>query len=1048
MVGRGASSKATAPFIKEIRPTIYFIEESDGLKQGVDIVIGNPKKVAYCRIALGLGRKTCEFDVGAVRKGSSTRRIYIPDIREKGEVRFRLVTDGTTVDAKRVKWEPQRHWTVYLVQTAHFDPGYTDLPSNVMHEYLGFLDDVVAWCKRTARWPVEARFRYVVEQAWVAWHYVNNRPPDAVKRFAHYCKTGQIEVNAFFGNMISDLLGPEQAARLLYPAFELKRRYGIPIRTAEHNDVPGMAWSLATVLADAGIKYLSLGVPDYFDPSYVGRERAARHGNFADEIIRPHDCPEAFRWTAQDGRKILVYLHRQGVGGDCDTNLADMPGVLEKLEAEGYKYDAFRYCLRGGLRDNSPPLFGFAETVKVWNAKWAYPKYVMATNSMFFKALERERGKEVPTQRRHWPDTDYAMGATSTAQETGVNRIAKDFLLAGERLAAIASEVADYEYPRRFLDEAHLDTLKYDEHVWGLSAPFGWGADGHRKEKSLYAYRAAALADDVIVKSVNRIADEIALDDDAYHIVVFNALDHARSDVVEVPFFRIRPCSMPMHLEQPEPGDPHAAIWHNGTVIGRTMHSLPTELLDGKFELIDAETGERVPHQVSRIPDASYPMRFAAERHCLAGHLAEHLSILNFIARDVPAVGYKTFKVVRRRRKPSAETDLRLDSNTLENRFYKVVLDEQTGAVVSIYDKELRRELVDADAAYGVNEFFTRTMKEGTVETAGESVISPVRSGPVAVSLLVKGGLPGAPIRTQEIVLYGGIKRIDFFNRLLKDADGTRRFHVAFPFNVKQPRFRYESGLNVIRPVEDQLPGTTTDYYAAQHWVHVGDASRRLDEASSFVGDGGGAWGISWSAREAPMVQLGANWPDYVSPAHHGVTPDDFEHDFLTDPSQFEKGHIYSYVANNNFGTNCAVSQPGVINVTYSMTSGRGDWKKGRARNFGWGFCNPMPYAVIPGPQEGTLPTSHSFCQLDKPNVVLTTIKRAEDGDDLIVRLLETEGVEADVTVNVPFLTFGRAIETNVVEEDRRLLTSDGSSFSLRLSPWSLATVRLTSIKP
>ena len=67
-------------------------------------------------------------------------------------------------------------------------------------------------------------------------------------------------------------------------------------------------------------------------------------------------------------------------------------------------------------------------------------------------------------------------------------------------------------------------------------------------------------------------------------------------------------------------------------------------------------------------------------------------------------------------------------------------------------------------------------------------------------------------------MLYSGLKRIDFNNRILKDADGSRRFYIAFPFDVEKPRFRFEGPLNVIRPVEDQLPGTTTDYYAAQHW--------------------------------------------------------------------------------------------------------------------------------------------------------------------------------------------------------------------------------------
>jgi alpha-mannosidase len=295
---------------------------------------------------------------------------------------------------------------VHLVQFAHFDPGYTDLPSNVMDEYLGFLDDVVAWCERTADWPEEAKFRYVVEQAWIAWHYVNNRPAEMVERFARCCRAGQIEVTAFFANMVSDLLGAEETARLVYPAFALKRRYGIPIRTAEHNDVPAMAWSLATALVEAGIKYFMPGIPDYFTARYVGEKRAAPHRNFDDALVQPHDCPVAFWWEAQAGERVLVYLHRQGCGGGVDTNLVELAGVLETQAAEGYPYETFVYRLIGGHRDNSPPLFGYAETAKAWNARWAYPKLLMATDSMFFEAFEKElerasaSGGGIPTFRR------------------------------------------------------------------------------------------------------------------------------------------------------------------------------------------------------------------------------------------------------------------------------------------------------------------------------------------------------------------------------------------------------------------------------------------------------------------------------------------------------------------------------------------------------------------------------------------------------------------------------------------------------------------------
>ncbi len=470
---------------------------------------------------------------------------------------FRLRGAGQVLHAHTVRWLPQRHWTVYVVQLSHFDPGYTDLPSSVMEEYLHVLDQAVEWCEQTQTWPEETRFRYVVEQSWIAWHYTRNRPPAAVSRFARLCRAGQIEVCALWANMISDLLGAEEAARLLYPAFELKRRHGIPIRVAQHNDIPGMAWSLATVLADAGVRWLVPGVPDYFSAGYVGARRAdagegrGLHRGFDPAVVQPRDCPVAYRWEAQDGRDVLVFLHRQGAGGAVDTNLADLPATLARLDAEGYPYDVARYCVMGGRRDNAPPRREFAETIRAWNQRWAFPHLVTATDSMFCAALEPRLPVALPVHRGHWPDTDYPLGATSTAEDLGTNRRAKEMLAAGERLAVVASTMGGYPYPEARLDQAYRDVLKFDEHAWGLSTPFGWAEGAHRREKSLYAHRAAASAHDVLVKSANAIADHVALEHEDWHILVFNALAHERTDVVEVPFAPPRPAGMPMHMVRP-----------------------------------------------------------------------------------------------------------------------------------------------------------------------------------------------------------------------------------------------------------------------------------------------------------------------------------------------------------------------------------------------------------------------------------------------------------------------------------------------------------------
>jgi alpha-mannosidase len=81
----------------------------------------------------------------------------------------------------------------------------------------------------------------------------------------------------------------------------------------------------------------------------------------------------------------------------------------------------------------------------------------------------------------------------------------------------------------------------------------------------------------------------------------------------------------------------------------------------------------------------------------------------------------------------------------------------------------------------------------------------------------------------------------------------------------------------------------------------------------------------------------------------------------------------------------------------------------------GWAICNPLVPVQVNGKKKGTLDSKMSFCQVDKTNVFLLTLKRAEDGDGIIVRLIETEGKDVTATLTLPHLTIKKAYQTNLV---------------------------------
>jgi len=70
--------------IKEVRPTIFFVEEEGNLKQGIDILIeneGNPTK-ANMEVKFGMEKENIELE--RVERGRKSYHIYIPEVQRCG----------------------------------------------------------------------------------------------------------------------------------------------------------------------------------------------------------------------------------------------------------------------------------------------------------------------------------------------------------------------------------------------------------------------------------------------------------------------------------------------------------------------------------------------------------------------------------------------------------------------------------------------------------------------------------------------------------------------------------------------------------------------------------------------------------------------------------------------------------------------------------------------------------------------------------------------------------------------------------------------------
>lgn len=1016
--------------IERVAPTPFLVGPEGALRQVLRVVLVNPGAPSDARLEVFAGERV-ETDLGAVPAGESVHEVIVPAPGRPVEARFSLQVGGEELHRTALLLQPPKRLRVHLVQRSHHDVGYTNLPSAVLREHEGFLDRAIDMAEATAGFPEEAQLRIVVEQAWSVERFLRHAPAERVERFLALVRSGHVEVTALFGNLTTELCGSEALVRALAHARRVSRRSGVPLVTAEHNDVPGMSWGLAEVLAAAGIRLFCPTLPRYWSWS-----KPALPSFWDDAALFPNGQPGAFWWEAPSGKRLLLW-DNYGAGGDCRPALLDLGDRLQALAEKGYPYEAIRWPVTGGARDNAPYIDGFCATARDWNARWTYPRLIVSTNARFHAEIAGELPEDLPVFRGELPGPDYPVGAASTAEGTAENRRNHARLLTAERLATFAAATTDYSYQEGGLFDAYEDVLWYDEHTWGHHFPAGPSSRTSELEKGVHAHRAAALAYDVRCKALARIADHVRLPEDGLHLVVFNPLPTPRTAPVSTPMREIDNCGSTM-AEVTDAG----GTYFRGVLLGDRWHTNPPpELATGDFDLVEVESGEVVPFQMVEVRGADDTVPFAPQRFGLGqggrrygfmeppGGLARDL---RFLARDVPACGYRTYHL-QPRPGAAAESASRVHRGAvLENEFYRVALDPEGTRIASILDKELGRELLDPEAPHRFGDLVVRDPFSDALRVPEDASWAPGIEGPVCATLECTASVHGHPRIRQTLTLHHGVKRIDFAVRVLKDPTPLLDAHLAFPFRVEQPRFRYEGCLSLLSPVEDYLPGAYWDTVAVQNWVRV----------SGVCGT------LLWSSLDAPLAGLGSLWPGYVSPAHSARVPERAHHP-PTPLEAVRNGWIYSTLFTNNFATNFAVSQAGSVLFRYVLTSRPGEVSDAAAARFGREATLPLETIFTERRREGHLPLSRSFLEV-RGDVALLACKRADDGKGWILRFWNPGSEAARAQVETAFAEKIRASlagpdegDPPVADPTAELVSQHARGFELSLGPRALATVRV-----
>jgi alpha-mannosidase len=91
---------------------------------------------------------------------------------------------------------------------------------------------------------------------------------------------------------------------------------------------------------------------------------------------------------------------------------------------------------------------------------------------------------------------------------------------------------------------------------------------------------------------------------------------------------------------------------------------------------------------------------------------------------------------------------------------------------------------------------------------------------------------------------------------------------------------------------------------------------------------------------------------------------------------------------------------------------------------------------------ERLLSTFYSLLSVSHPNTIIETIKHAEDGNGIIIRLYESRRKRGPVQLHAGF-ALKAAWETNLLEENETELRVENNSIQLDLKPYQIMTLRL-----
>ena len=180
--------------------------------------------------------------------------------------------------------------SIHLVFKTHLDIGFTDHAAKVRAQYHErFIPQAIETAEHFFAENPDAPAFIWTTGAWLIADHLATQPAEKVKRLERAIERGLIRWHALPFTTHSELMSPELFRAGLSYSAELDKRFGMNTIAAKMTDVPGHTLGIVPLLAEAGVKFLHLGV---------------------NTASPPPDVPDVFRWRAPDGSEVVVMYQK------------------------------------------------------------------------------------------------------------------------------------------------------------------------------------------------------------------------------------------------------------------------------------------------------------------------------------------------------------------------------------------------------------------------------------------------------------------------------------------------------------------------------------------------------------------------------------------------------------------------------------------------------------------------------------------------------------------------------------------------------------------